>query len=125
MQDFSRGMHLLVDAYDVKGELCDDLVGIVKWLDALPAKVGMRILRKAEAKRDSPPLCQPIDSGVSAFVMLAESHASIHCWPKRHELQFDLYSCKPYDPRFVVIDLTEAFGIGRCKVKVIPRRDNA
>jgi S-adenosylmethionine/arginine decarboxylase-like enzyme len=115
-------MHLIVDAYNVWGELQSDYYGILKWLDELPGKVGMRILRKAVLCKDGPPKCLEIDAGITGDVILAESHATIHCWPERHELQFDLYSCKPFDPEFVLGELIGAFGVGECDVKVIPRR---
>ena len=115
-------MHIIVDAYNVHGELISDYYGILKWLDSLPEKVAMRVLRKAILCKDGPPKCKEIDSGITGDVILAESHATIHCWPERRELQFDLYSCKPFDSDFVLAELVDAFGIGDCDVMVIPRR---
>lgn len=122
MPEFRRGMHLIFDGYKVSGELQRDLSGIVRWLDALPGKIGMRTLRKAEASGDFPPDCAPIDSGISAVVLLAESHATVHCWPERGELQFDLYSCKSFSPRTVVEDIVSSFGVGDWEVQLVPRR---
>jgi S-adenosylmethionine decarboxylase len=99
-----------------------DAVGIVRWLDLLPGKVGMRVLMPAKIKRDEPPKCPEINAGISGFVMLAESHASVHTWPARRELQFDLYSCRPFDVELVTEDLVRAFGIGSFDVTVVERR---
>lgn len=115
-------MHLIVDGYDVTGDLISDYYGVLRWLDELPGKVGMRVLRKAILCQDRPPKCKPIDEGITGDVILAESHASIHCWPMRGELQFDLYSCKPYDHEFVLLELVKAFGIGCWDMQLIPRR---
>jgi hypothetical protein len=49
----------------------------------------------------------PKDSGISGFSMLWESvtgyslcttsHASLHTWPEYRELDFDVFSCLPFD----------------------------
>jgi S-adenosylmethionine decarboxylase len=115
-------MHVLFDGYDARGPLMRDCNAILSWLDALPPKIGMRVLMPAVGKLDEPPRCKLIDSGFSAVVLLAESHASIHCWPVRDELQFDLYSCKPFNPQEVLIELITAFGIGDWDFQTHPRR---
>jgi S-adenosylmethionine decarboxylase len=115
-------MHIIVDGYEVFGDLLSDYFGILRFLDELPGKVGMRILRRAILSKDGPPDCPQIDSGITGDVLLAESHATIHCWPERRELQFDLYSCRPFDPDFVLRELVTKFGIGSYDHRVIPRR---
>ena len=33
------------------------------------------------------------EGGVSGFVLLAESHISIHTWPEHHYAAIDIYTC--------------------------------
>lgn len=59
--------------------------------------------------------------GYSTFVMIAESHLSIHTFPEKDYLTFDCYSCKDFDDSIVMDTLTSEFGITNSKVSVIKR----
>ena len=49
--------------------------------------------------------------GYSAFVMIAESHISIHTFPELKYASFDCYSCKGFDETKVVEILKKFFDI--------------
>ncbi len=55
----------------------------------------------------------PEDWGVSGFVLIAESHISIHTFPDRGYLSLDIFSCKEFDHDQAVAYATELFGIDR------------
>lgn len=59
--------------------------------------------------------------GYSSFLMIAESHLSLHTFPETDYLTFDCYSCKDFDHELVMELLTEAFGITNAKTSVIDR----
>jgi hypothetical protein len=59
--------------------------------------------------------------GYSTFLMIAESHLSLHTFPETDYLTFDCYSCKDFDDELVMELLTEAFGITNAKTSVIER----
>ena len=40
---------------------------------------------------------QPQDWGVSGFVIIAESHISVHTFPDRGHVNVDIFSCKEFD----------------------------
>ena len=37
------------------------------------------------------------ESGISGFIVFAESHASIHTYPERRYLALDIFSCKHFE----------------------------
>lgn len=39
--------------------------------------------------------------GVTGFILLAESHISIHTWPEHGYAAIDVFSCKPFDASIV------------------------
>lgn len=61
--------------------------------------------------------------GISATVLLMESHVSIHTWPEHGFFSFDLYTCgENCNPRLCLEFLEYAFGVDSLlKVKVIDR----
>jgi len=63
----------------------------------------------------------PDDWGLSGFVMIAESHLSIHTFPKRGIAWIDLFSCKPFDAGPLVDMLAEALGLGLVRVMRVNR----
>jgi len=74
------GKHLSIDAYGIEEKKLKDLQAIRNLLGDLPKKFKMRPLGNAVVKRvatDHYP-----DWGISGFIMLYESHISIHTWPE-------------------------------------------
>jgi len=112
-------MHLIVDGFGCDPERLSSAPAVRAFLDETPEALGMRAI--------SPVCIHPYQSaqsemcGVSGFVIIAESHLSIHTWPERGVLWADIFSCKPFDSKLVVGALVEAFGIGHCKVQIVER----
>jgi len=119
---FSRGMHLIVDGYDCRSELLSDRRALLRWLNGLPAQIGMSVLLPAAVARIECPRCKPGDEGLSGFVIICESHIAVHTWPARGEIQADVYSCRPFDPEPLLARIVADFGIGSCDTKLIERR---
>jgi S-adenosylmethionine decarboxylase len=65
----------------------------------------------------------PEPPGISAFVILAESHVSFHTWPESGYVSLDIYSCKTFD-----VDKAERFILdfwkpkGEVNKQVVERR---
>jgi S-adenosylmethionine decarboxylase len=38
----------------------------------------------------------PLDDGLSGFVVIAQSHISLHAWPEYGEVDIDICSCKEF-----------------------------
>ena len=60
--------------------------------------------------------------GYSSFVMIAESHISIHTFPEISYVSFDCYSCKGFDDLRVMEILEEELGIEKSTVQICKRR---
>jgi len=61
------------------------------------------------------------NGGVSGFVIIAESHISIHTFPDAGLLTADVYSCKPFDIALVKSFVKSSFKISRVKSNLIKR----
>ena len=59
--------------------------------------------------------------GISGFVMIAESHISIHTFPEKDYVFIDIFSCKGFDVDNAVKLLVNAFGAKKYIKKVVNR----
>lgn len=103
------GLHVTIDAYDCNPVALNDQNLIYKILDELPEKIGMHKLIKpyvifAEANDKKDP------GGWSGFVMIQESHISIHTFIRRRFITADIYSCKEFNAKFALDYFKKAFG---------------
>ncbi|MDI6717861.1 MAG: adenosylmethionine decarboxylase [Patescibacteria group bacterium] len=113
------GKHLIIDAYGIDYKKLKDERAIKKLLKSLPKKFNMRPLGKESVKQvksDAYP-----DWGVSGFIMLYESHISLHTWPEERYVAIDLYSCKDFDEKGIQKYLKEFWGYERAKIKLVIR----
>ncbi|KKL27307.1 hypothetical protein LCGC14_2386490, partial [marine sediment metagenome] len=60
-------------------------------------------------------------NGWSGFVLIAESHVSLHTFVEEGYLTADVYSCKPFDCDVAVDFLRKSFGFQDVDVNVIKR----
>jgi len=75
---------LLVDLYGCEADL-DDEVFLMETLEAAAERVGATIVRRV-TQRFSP-------VGVSAILILAETHLSVHTWPEHGYAAVDIFIC--------------------------------
>jgi S-adenosylmethionine decarboxylase proenzyme len=75
---------LLIDAYGCDADL-DDQDFLIEALEAATTEVGAKIVRRM-TQRFSP-------VGVSAILILAETHMSIHTWPEHSYAAVDIFIC--------------------------------
>lgn len=87
------GEHFTIDGYGGSSKKLNDKKLVLKCLVELPKKIGMKILGKAHVYLA--PDNQIKDSGGwSGFVVVAESHISIHTFPHRQFVSVDIFTCK-------------------------------
>jgi spermidine synthase len=111
-QNFGR--HVIVDAWAINEDgtinqdaarVLNDPVALSAALNELVTLVGMQILRPADVLHVEldPDLAEGGDDcgGVTGTVILTTSHGSIHTWPLRGQVSFDLFSCKDFDSKAV------------------------
>jgi len=113
------GKHLSIDAYGIEEKKLKDLRAIRNLLRDLPKKFKMRPLGNAVVKRvatDHYP-----DWGISGFIMLYESHISIHTWPEKGYMAMDVYSCKDFNAQAIIKYLKKYWNCKRMKIRVVIR----
>jgi len=64
------------------------------------------------------PSSDKVNYGVTAFMVLLESHIAIHTWPELRYARIELSSCKDFDWQKAV-EITQAFTGGVVRVKVV------
>lgn len=109
MSSSGFGIHLLFDGYECCEKKLADANAIEQLLENLPRRLEMH------------PICDPVvvnvgannrkdPGGLSGFVMVAESHISIHTFPKRGFVSADVYTChNDLDVKNLVKILSAAF----------------
>lgn len=117
-EDF--GIHLTLDGYRGSESKLYDMKRVFKVLDNLPAILGMRKLTTPYVV-DAPPVTPKDQGGISGFVMIAESHISIHTFPDKGFLTADVYSCKPFDTQKTIDYFKEQFDIQDLEINLIKR----
>ena len=51
----------------------------------------------------------PLDAGLSGFVVIAQSHISLHAWPEYGEVDIDVCSCKEFSQEDAIAFAREIF----------------
>ncbi len=113
------GKHLIIDAYGIDYKKLKDMKSIRGLLKGMPERFKMRPLSNVVIKKvssDGYP-----DWGVSGFIMLYESHISLHTWPEEGYVAMDLYSCKDFNHEAIKEYIKDFWGSKKMKVKVAIR----
>ncbi|MFA6006746.1 MAG: S-adenosylmethionine decarboxylase [Candidatus Paceibacterota bacterium] len=87
------GEHLMIDGYGGDTELLNSEALVRKILTELPVQLGMQTLA-APVIISAPDNDKKDPGGWSGFVVIAESHVSIHTFPKRGFVSIDVYTCR-------------------------------
>src|SRR4051812_20303742 len=87
------GEHLTIDGYGGDKDLLNDKDLIFGFLDELLGKLEMHALSEPYIVL-APDNEIKDPGGWSAFVVIAESHISIHTFPRREFISADVYTCR-------------------------------
>lgn len=121
MSTTNFGEHLTIDGYGGEYGKLNDKELVFHCVDKLPELLGMHKLSKPEiyfAKGND--LKDP--GGWSGFVVIEESHISVHTFPARGFVSADVYTCKNgMDTDFIVRYFTETFGLRDVETNFIKR----
>ncbi len=101
-------MHLVIDGYGGDREKMWDEDAVRSFLSEYPSALGMTKLCEPHVLTYHAPNDE--DSGVTGFVVIAESHISIHTFPNRDFAYIDVFSCKSFDRERAYGDIMEIFG---------------
>jgi S-adenosylmethionine decarboxylase len=113
------GLHLTLDGYGCSYERLTNLDAIYEFLDTCPDLIHMTKIMPPYVFKYHGKV--PDDWGVSGFVLIAESHISIHTFPERGYLSLDVFSCKDFEYQQAVDYAGELFGIARHEINVLDR----
>jgi S-adenosylmethionine decarboxylase len=112
-------MHVIIDGYGGDPDQLSDENVVRVILEEVPDLMGMtkitqpKVLRYVGSK--------PEDWGVSGFVMIAESHISMHTFPERRLVWADVFSCKDFDATPVLEAIKNRFSLRQMDVQSLPR----
>ena len=112
-------MHLVIDGYggDIDKMWDEDLVR--DFLYRYPDSLNMTRITEPKVLRYEAPKSE--DSGVSGFVIIAESHISIHTFPRKDYINIDIFSCQPFDHERALADVKDLFDLAEVKTWLLER----
>jgi S-adenosylmethionine decarboxylase len=112
-------MHVTIDGYggDRAKLASEDLVRDL--LTRYPAEIGMTAISEPYVRRYVGE--KPEDWGVSGFVLIAESHITIHTFVEHGQVWVDIFSCKEFDATRAVLDIKHAFGLRDITTRLLER----
>jgi S-adenosylmethionine decarboxylase proenzyme len=108
-----RGLHLLVEYLGCPPALLDDAAALETALRQAALAAGARVVQ-AGFHRFSP-------HGVTGYLLLEESHISIHTWPELGYAAADLFTCGETSPRLAEDHLRDALGAARVELLEVLR----
>ncbi len=88
-------MHLIIDGFGGNPQRLASEELVLELLDQYPERIGMTKISTPHVQRYQGD--KPEDWGISGFVLIAESHISIHTFPERGIVWADIFSCKEFD----------------------------
>jgi S-adenosylmethionine decarboxylase len=115
------GVHLTLDGYKGDPVKLNDPKLMEKILHELPEKMGMERMTDPIVKYAEPRNIKD-GGGYSGFVMIVESHISIHTFPKKRFVSIDAYTCKDeMDKDIVEKYFRDAYGLQETEVQFFKR----
>ncbi|MGH6919924.1 MAG: adenosylmethionine decarboxylase [Geminicoccaceae bacterium] len=115
------GVHLTLDGYGGSLRLLADCEHVRKCLSELPERLGMHKLIQPSVM-ELGQLSPKDPGGVSGFVMIAESHISIHTFPLRGFVSADVYTCQnSLDSERICQYFADAFELQDLEVNLVKR----
>lgn len=103
------GPHLTLDLYHCSAQKLKDSHFIRKFLFDFPELIGMHRISDPQITEYEGRPGSFDKGGISAFVLLAESHVSIHTFPADGFASVDIFSCKEFNIRNAEEFLMKAF----------------
>ena len=112
-------MHLVIDGYRGDTRKMWDKQRLETFLFETPETLGMtRITEPSVLEYDAP---KPEDSGISGFVIIAESHISVHTFPRKDYVNIDIFSCQSFDADAALERARTLFDLEETKTWVLDR----
>lgn len=115
------GEHLTLDGYDGNDQKLNDRDLVLFCLNDLVTKLGMKQLSLPEVYHTKGNKIKD-PGGWTGFVVIEESHISIHTFPKRRFVSIDVYTCQSNLPVDFIVDyFKEIFELENVEMNFIKR----
>ena len=106
---YEANLHLAIDGYEADRAKLSDKALVFRFLDEYPDAIGMTKVAPPQVYAYTGKV--PDDWGVSGFVIIAESHISVHTFPDKGYLNIDIFSCNDFDVSASLVDVETTFGV--------------
>ena len=100
-------VHLMLELYGCDRHILSDKSLVNSVLDEYPAHVEMEKVSPVHLYQIE--TSNPLDAGLSGFVVIAQSHISLHAWPEYGEVDIDICSCKEFSQEDAIAFAKETF----------------
>jgi len=112
--------HLMFELYGCDRQRLEDPDLLRTFLHDLPPLIDMTAVSPVHLY-DIRECTDEDDNGLSGFVIIAQSHISLHAWGPYHELDVDICSCQPFDYDVAVRFAKELMGARDVEVHTADR----
>ena len=112
-------MHLVIDGYGADPEYISDEAKILTFLQEYPHVISMTPISSPQVLTFRGKVEN--DWGVSGFILIAESHISVHTFPDRGYVNVDIFSCKYFDPEKAKSEVVEMFALDKIDFRILER----
>jgi S-adenosylmethionine decarboxylase len=113
------GPHLLYRGHGSSASRLQDLDALYRLLEEFPGRIRMTRIMPPYVFRHR--TARGRVSGLSGFVLIAQSHISIHTFPERHMVEADVFSCVSFDVEAVLAELRSGFRPQRVEWRLLDR----
>jgi S-adenosylmethionine decarboxylase len=100
-------VHLMLELYNIEREILSNEPLVRRVLDEYPSRIGMEKVSPVHLYDIE--TSNPLDAGLSGFVVIAQSHVSLHAWPEYGEVDIDICSCKEFSQEDAIAFAKEVF----------------
>ena len=100
-------VHLMLELYNVERGILTNEPLLRRVLDGYPSRIGMEKVSPVHLYDIE--TSNPSDAGMSGFVIIAQSHVSLHAWPEYGEVDIDICSCKEFSQEDAIVFAKEIF----------------
>ncbi len=113
------GPHLTIDASNCNVRKLTDVRAVYDILNKLPSFMRMTLMTLPYVVKWKDKWAKT--EGISGFVMIAESHISIHTFPEENYVFIDVFSCKNFDTDKAAEFIIKAFEAKKSEKNVVKR----
>ena len=112
-------MHLTIDGYGGDRELLSSERLVRELLNTFPGEINMTKISEPLVFEYSG--VKPEDWGVTGFVIIAESHISVHTFPEYGYVWVDIFSCKEFEAPSALDRIVDTFGLTHVTERILER----